>query len=616
MYAQIVFNLPVDGPFDYYIPPELNSEIKPGIRVGVSFGRRSCIGYVVGKSRYTQVKKVKPILRVIDRVPILDRLMLRITRRVADYYACSWGEAIESSIPLSLRKGKRIELKEQSCKMHRDSSWEIALLQGASEHRRWELYLREIGDNIRRDKGVIFLAPDKEQADFVQGEISQRLNIDVGLLHSQQSAKEELSQWIKIKQDKLRVVVGTRMAIFAPLPNLGLIIITEEQSPVYKQDSVPHYNAVGVAIIRAKIEMVKLILSSLSPSLESWYQAQKKRYKYILKDTQISVPQIKIIDLKRVGFTSGRRGMKLSITLEESIRKVIEQDGRILLFLNRRGFAIVAYCKNCGLVLRCPRCNANLILHFQNNKLLCHRCNYKTQSPRLCPQCNSGYISYSGLGTEKLESEISRIYPYVSIARLDKDERSIPEDARVVIATESIFRHTAKIKDFDLIGVISPDAVLNLPDFRAAERVFSVLFRLCRLTHKYLIIQTNFPNHYCFKALEQRRPAFFYEKELALRRQSELPPFNHIIMVSLRGRNKERVSSVTEELFNLLNTAGNSSIKVVTFSAQIPYKKRDRYYEQILIKTKRVIQAVRLLKDVLSNFHRSGIIITVDVDPI
>ena len=619
MYAKVVFNLPIEGPFDYFIPPAWEQNIKPGIRVGVSFGKRRCFGYVVGKVRDTQAKSVKPILRIIDHTPILDKIMLKITRQMADYYACSWGEAIEAAVPAGLRRGRRIELeakKEKSGKLSGGvKKGQILLLQDLTGQRRWEVYFREINHSLDAGGGIILLAPDKEQARFMQKKIKDKLNVEVGLFHSHRSAKEELKQWVELKQGRLRIVVGTRMAIFAPLTNLNLIIIEEEQSPVYKQDSVPHYNAVGVAKIRAKIQGARLILSSPTPMLETWYQARKDRIKYILKDNQIPTRQIKIIDLHRVGFIPQRKKIRLSISLEDAINHTLNQKGRVLLFLNRRGFAIFASCQNCGMVLRCPRCNANLILHFKNSKLICHGCNYQTQSPRICPNCNSGYIRYSGLGTEKLESELNRLFPQYSVARLDKDEEIIPEDAQIVVSTESIFKH--RLNNFDLIGVIWPDAVLNRPDFRAGEKVFALLLHLASLTSNSLIIQTNLPEHYCFQALAQRRIDLFYETELAFRRQSNLPPFNHIIMVKLRGRKEERVSFLAEELFNILNnTNKDRSIKIVSFSNTIPHKKRDKFYEQILIKARSVTKAVSFLKKMLVDFRRSGIIITVDVDPV
>jgi len=371
----------------------------------------------------------------------------------------------------------------------------------------------------------------------------------------------------------------------------------------------------GVAQIRTKIDGARLILFSRSPTLETWYQAKKGKIKYLLMNTEIPANQIKIIDLHRVGFIPQRRKIRISVSLEDAINKTLNQKGRVLLFLNRRGFAIFAHCQNCGMVLRCPRCNANLTLHFKNNELICHRCNYKTQSPRICPGCNSGYIHYSGLGTEKLESELSRLYPQVSIARLDKDENVTSDGTQIIIATEWIFKRP--LKNLDLIGIISPDTVLNRADFRAGERVFALLLYLASLTPNSLIIQTNFPEHYCFQALAQKRVDLFYETELVYRRQSSLPPFNHIIMVKLRGNKEERVSLTAEELFKILNEANkNKSIKIVSHSQQVPHKKRDRYYEQILIKTRSVPIAVNFLKKTLCDFRRSGIIVTVDVDPV
>ncbi|MFH1339160.1 MAG: primosomal protein N' [Candidatus Omnitrophota bacterium] len=616
MYAKIVFNLPIDGPFDYYIPPAWEQNLRPGMRARVSFGSRHCFGYVVGKAERTRVKNIKPVLKIIDDVPVLDKALLKLTRQVSDYYACSWGEAIETAIPTSLRKGKRIELDLAKKHKTKNKKAKTLLLQDLSRRKVWEIYPEEINKSLSAGEGVIFLTPDRESARLIQKEIRDRLNnVEVGLIHSYLSEKEELKQWLEARSGRTRVVVGTRMAIFAPLANLGLIIIEEEQSPVYKHDAVPHYNAVGVAEIRSGIEKAKLILSSPSPRLETWHRAKRGRIKYILKDAGIPAGQIKLIDMQRVGFIPQRRKLRISISLEDAINQALAREEKVLLFLNRRGFAIFARCQNCDAVLRCPRCNANLILHFKDGILICHRCNYKAQSPRVCPNCNSGYIRYSGLGTEKLESELCRIYPQTEIARLDKDEKTIPAGARILIATESIFKHPHVM--FDLVGVISLDALLNRPDFRAAEKVFDLLLRLACLSSNFLIIQTNFPGHYCFQALSQKNADSFYQTELKLRRESGLPPFNHIIAIKLRGRKEEKVADSAEELFNILNkTSRDKAIKIVSYSSSMPHKRRDRFYEQVLVKTKSVPEAVKFLKKSLSKFRRSGIIVTVDVDPV
>lgn len=616
MYARVVLNLPIEGPFDYFVPPAWESNLKPGVRAEISFGRRQRLGYVVGKAKRAQVKKVKPIFKIIDDAPVLDKALLKLTREVADYYACSWGEAIETAMPTSLRKGKRIELNVAKIHKAKNKKAEIILLQDLSGRKRWEVYLEEINKSVYAGEGVIFLTPDKESASLIRKEIKDRLNnVEVGLIHSYLSEKEELKQWLEMKSGRIRVVVGTRMAIFAPLANPGLIIIEEEQSPVYKHDAVPHYNAVGVAQIRVRLEGAKLILSSHSPRLESWYQAKRGKIKCILKDTEIPAGQIKIIDMHRAGIIPQRRKLRISISLEEAINQAISRRGRVLLFLNRRGFAIFLRCQNCGAVLRCPRCNANLILHFKNSMLVCHRCNYKARSPRVCPNCNSGYIRYSGLGTEKLESELSRIYPHMEIARLDKDEKAISTEAHILVATESIFKYPNVM--FDLVGVISLDTLLNRPDFRAAEKMFDLLLRLACLSSNSLVIQTNFAEHYCFQALAQKKIQFFYETELKLRRQSGLPPFKHIIIVKLRGRKEEKVARAGVELFDILNKANrNKAIKIASHSRSIPHKKRDRFYEQVSIKTRSVPEAVKFVKKCLSKFRRSGIIVTVDVDPV
>ncbi|MFC1658180.1 primosomal protein N' [Candidatus Omnitrophota bacterium] len=622
MYAKVVFNLPIEGPFDYAIPAAWGKSLKPGMRVSVSFGKRRRVGYAVGLSGQTQYKKlnslgIKPILDILDEgIPVLDRTMLEITREVAGYYACSWGEAIETAVPVSLRRGKKIRLSGRPAES-RDrvkKRADIALLQDVTGEKRWEIYFREISPVLNQGKAVILLAADRESAELIHKLIKERFSIEAGLLHSYQTAKNFLEQWIDLKSGRQRMVVGTRLAVFAPLARLGLIIIDEEQSQVYKQDSAPHYNAVGVARIRARIEGAKLILSSRCPTLETWHQARKGKIGYILEDAEFPACKTRIVDLRRVGFIPGRKKMRLSITLEDAIGQALKQNTRVLLFLNRRGFAISAVCQKCGMALRCPRCNANLTLHFKNNRLTCHRCNYAVESLKICPNCNSGYIHYSGLGTEKLESELHRIYPQFGISRLDKDQAVSPQDAGIIVSTESVFKYS--LENFGLVGVLWPDTALNLPDFRAAEKLYALLLRLSTLTSGSMVIQTNHPSHYCFQALVQGRTDSFYETELKFRRQSRLPPFRHLIIVSLRGRQRDRVNSAAEELFNILNNANkDKSIKVDSFSSQTPDKKRDNFYGQILLKVSLVPKAVSFLKKSLANFRRSGIIITVDVDP-
>ncbi|MFH1678538.1 MAG: primosomal protein N' [Candidatus Omnitrophota bacterium] len=616
MFAQVVFNLPVEGPFDYLVPAGWEQNLHPGMRVEVSFGKRCSLGYVTAKVRDSNAKGVKPILRIIDKSPILGTAMLKVTRQAASYYACSWGEIIEAAVPQGLRRSRKTEFQYSGGPQEKQlKKGNLMLLHDLRGEKRWDIYFQEIHNCLAAGQGVILLAPYKGSAEAIQKKIKDKLNMEVGLLHSYQAVKEELSQWLNIKNGRLRIVAGTRLAVFAPLINPGLIIVEDEGCAVYKQDSTPHYNAVGVARIRSKIEGVRLILFSRAPALEAWYEAKRGRIKYILRDEEIPARDIKIIDTKRVGFAPQKRRLKLSFALEAAINNTLNEKGRVLLFLNRRGFAIFASCSNCAKVLRCPRCNANLILHFESDRLICHRCNYQSQPPKICPNCNRGYIQYAGLGTEKLESELHRLYPQYSIARLDKDEQALSDEAQIIISTEAIFKQAGA--KFDLIGVIWPDAVLNLPDFRAAEKLFALLIHLACLSDKNMIIQTAFPEHYCFQSLSRKSLNLFYETELKFRRQSGLPPFKHIVIIRLRGAMEEKVSAAAEELFNILNNAlKDKSIKIVSFSAQVPHKKRDNFYEQILIKSGSAVKAAAFLKNILPGFRRWGIIVTVDVDPV
>jgi primosomal protein N' (replication factor Y) len=396
---------------------------------------------------------------------------------------------------------------------------------------------------------------------------------------------------------------------------LGLVIIDEEQDTVYKQDQVPHYHAKRVAFMRVNIDKAKLILGSTSPSLECFYLAKKSNLKYIFMPKARNFPEVKIINMRTVSsFT--KRNVIFSKYLEDSIISTLNSSGKALLFLNRKGFATIGTCIRCGIVLKCPRCSINLVYHFKDKKLNCHYCNFRREPPSICPECNSGYIRYSGLGTEKIESELARIFPQAKIERLDRQGSSGLNAADILISTESIIKGGEH--NFDLIGILAIDNSLNRVDFRSSEKTFGLLAGLLRLTEKKMIIQTYLPSHYCFKALETKDVNIFYDAELKQRRQLGFPPYQHIALVKLRGRKESRVREISEMLFERLQKSNktNKSIKVVSVNPRHPLKLRDNFYWQILIKSRSPLKITKFLKLNLKDFSHSGIIVTVDIDPL
>ncbi len=610
LYAKVVVGLPLEGPFDYSVPQELTKKIKVGMRVRVSFGARKIIGYVVGLSRHSTIKNLKPISELIDAAVILEKGLLLLTKELSDYYSCSWGEAIETALPQALRKGKRIPFISHNKDIAPGGMPEVILVHDLSGGSRWEIYLKAIKEALDNHKSVIILLPDMPSLLQAKERIISLFGIMPVLLYRKEP--QEIEEWLKIKRQETKIVLGTRAAIFAPLEDLGLVIIDEEDNFVYKQDQVPHYHAREVARMRIDIQKARLILGATAPSLESFYAARLAEFKYILLPRIKNFPEIKIIDTLQ---PHRKERDLLSRYTTDAILSTLNAGGKALLFLNRKGFATFAYCHNCGTLLKCPRCNINLVYHFKDNLLDCHYCNFKMAPPNICPACDSGYIKYSGTGTEKIESELARIFPQAKIKIWDAAERLNLKDTDIVVSSQNILKETDL--NFDLIAVISVDNALNRIDFRASEKTFALLAGLWGLTDKKMIIQTRLINHHCFRALQQRETDIFYDEELRHRRQLGFPPYQHLGLIKLRGKNEARVREMALRLFEKISAENKfKQVKVVSVNPAHPAKLRGNFYWQIFLKSRTPKKMSNFVKINLKKFPHSGIIVTADIDPL
>jgi primosomal protein N' (replication factor Y) len=613
LYAKVVLGIPVEGPFDYIVSQDLHKKIKVGVRVKVNFRTKDVIAYVMGISKTSNIKNLKPVLQVIDDAPVLNRNILLLTKRLSEYYCCSWGEAIETALPESLRKGKRIpNIKKQNILKTKGSS-EIILIHSLQEKEKWDVYISNIKEVLYNRRCVIFLSPDVNSALKAKDTISKATGEEPAVLYRKEP--KELDWWLRVKKGEFSIVVGTRSAVFAPLDSIGLIIIDEENDSVYKQEQVPHYHAREVAFMRARIEKAKVILGSASPSLESFYLAKKNKIKYIFIPRKPTFPEIKIIDIKSEYNLLRQKRTILSKFLEDTISSVLNVGGKILLFLNRKGFATQAWCQSCRQALKCPRCNINLVYHYKDNVLNCHYCNFKIEPPKICPNCNSGYIKYKGAGTEKIESELSRLFPQARIQNLDKQNNLDFKNVDIFIATSSIIKETGA--RFELIGALAIDNSLNRIDLRAGEKTFALLVGLLGLTEKKMVIQTSIPTHSCFQALLKKDINLFYEEELKQRKQLNFSPYKHMALLKLRGQKEAKVKEASFRLFEGLNKANRDrGIKIISVNIAQPSKLRGNYYWQILVSSDSAQRITKFLKINLKHFSHSGIIVTVDVDPL
>jgi primosomal protein N' (replication factor Y) len=606
------------------VPEEFRGKISAGARVLAPFGSQRKIGYVVKLAAKSGIRQLKSILKLVDEIPILDKNMLQLAKELSEYYCCSWGEAIETALPMALRKGKAVELESRPCGVEPGDLSNITLAHSLDVFGRWDkAYFGPVRDTLDKKKSVIILLPDKPAVLKAEKIIAANFACSIAVLS--RNHPDELQAWLKIKQGKADIVIGTRSAIFAPLNNLGLIIIDDEQAYGYKQDQMPHYHAREAAVMRAHIEKAKLILGSAMPSLESFYLSEKGSIAYQFIPRPKAFPEIKICDMKGLPIISSKKNIILSKYLADSIFEAIGQPvtaepgaGRekvkVLLFLDRLGFATTAFCFGCGKILKCQRCNINLVFHYDENILRCHYCGFKMPPPNLCPTCNAGYIRYTGAGTEKIESELARLFPQAQVKRLGSQDNINIDEADIFISTQSIIRGASL--NFGLIGVLGIDNSLNHVDFRAGEKAFDVLCGLAGLTDKKMVIQTSLPQHFVFLALLNKNHELFYKEELKQRKELDFPPYRHFALIKLRGSKEDKVASVSSALFNKFNTQQDKTIEFVSVNPSYPSKLRGNFCWQILARSKSAQKLSGFLKKNLKNFSHSGIIITVDMDPV
>ncbi|MCX5712545.1 MAG: primosomal protein N' [Candidatus Omnitrophica bacterium] len=551
------------------------------------------------------MKRIKPIIELLDINPILDEQMIILCRQIADFYCCSLGEMIETAIPDKLRQAKPIEFVLTAGKKTAGKG-SIEVLHCPDNAKRLEYYIQRIKTALGQDKSVILILSDVNKVVKAGGILQKELGQAPACLVRNQ--KTELDNWLNIKSGKERIVIGTRSAIFAPINSPDLIIMDEEDDPVYKQDQVPHYHARLAALLRVE-QGSDLILGSTMPSLESIYLREEEGAKYLNCHINNNT-QVQMIDASRQ-----RKGAILTRFMEDAIAESIAAKQKVLIFINRKGFATFAACNQCGFIYKCPRCNINLIYHYKENILGCHYCSYKTEPIKICPKCNAGYIRYSGSGVEKIESEISKIFPQAKIKILGDEPEVDINEADIFVATQIVLKKEGA--SFDLTGILSIDNTFNRPDFRSTEKAMRLLEGLLAITKKKMIIQTRNPQHHCLTALVKNDPEIFYKEELKERKQLKFPPYSHFILIKIRSPKEERAKLECSRLFETLKqTTVPAGIELINYAAAPVPKLRGNYYWQIMIKANQPKKCGLWIKKHLAGISHSGIIVTVDVDPI
>ena len=453
----------------------------------------------------------------------------------------------------------------------------------------------------------------------------------IAILHSKLSIRERYYEWEKIKNEEAKIIIGARSAIFAPVSNLGLIIIDEEHDQSYKSDMTPRYNAKEIAKYIAKINNIPLVLGSATPDLNTYYDAtQGKKELIVLKNraNNSKLPDVEIVDLKEE-IANGNRSM-LSNILVEKMKQNLENKKQTILFLNRRGYSTFVMCRDCGNTLKCKRCNITLTYHIKENKLKCHYCGYETKNVQECPKCNSKNIKYFGTGTQKLELEISKIFPSASIIRLDIDtitaqnthevilKKFKEENIDILIGTQMIVKGH-HFPNVTLVGAIAADSSLYIEDYRSNERTFQILTQVAGRAGREnndgeVIIQTYSPDNFAIICAKEQNYDKFYNEEIQFRRQLNYPPFCDIIKIEFNGVNELNVSKIAQNVYK--NLEKYKDLMYIYKPMPSPINKiRNRYRWRIIIKCKLNNKIINLINNSIQIKKTNNIKIMVDVNP-
>lgn len=509
------------------------------------------------------------------------------------------------------------------------------LLEGVTGSGKTEVYLHAISEALAKGRNALMLVPEISLTPQMVRQVKDRFGATVAVLHSGLSTGELYDEWRKIRRGQTRVVVGARSAVFAPLANIGLIVIDEEHESSYKQEDNPRYHARNVALWRCRYHHCPLLLGSATPSLWSRARAQKGVYQLLRltkRANKKKLPQVKLIDLKHVQFAGGQ--FDLSVELLTAIKERVARQEQVILMLNRRGFANFMLCRECGYVMKCPNCALSLTMHKDTGLMQCHYCGYSAPIPRRCPRCHSAQIRFLGTGTQKVQEELTKLLPGVRILRMDVDttrrkgsyKRILDafgaHRADILLGTQMI----AKGLDFPnvtLVGVVNADTGLWLPDYNASERTFELLTQVAGRAGRAektgtVLIQTYNPDHYAIKLAQTQDYERFYAYEMRVRHAGNYPPYYYTTLISVASRQEQNAAREAFRIKRQLQQNLHRQTIILGPTPSAISRLKNQYYYQILLKYKKESNLNALLHRVQEQAQRSrkyGLNIFIDNEP-
>jgi primosomal protein N' (replication factor Y) len=541
-----------------------------------------------------------------------------------------------SDVPARTLNPHQFQAYQQIEAALRGGTFHSFLLEGVTGSGKTEVYLKSIDATIALGRSALLLVPEIALTPAVAGQFFHRFGDRVAILHSAFHDAERAEQWRRIRNGMATVVVGTRSGVFAPVQNLGLVVIDEEHDASYKQQETPRYNGRDVAIVRARGAGAVVVLGSATPSLESRYNAERGKYTLIKLPERIEkrpMPDVEVIDMRHE-FLETRKLATFSRRLVETIDERLKSREQTMLLLNRRGFSSFVACRACGERLECVNCAVTLTFHRRDRRMLCHYCNYAQKVPSECPKCGSEYLNFIGTGSEKVEEELHRDFPEARIARMDRDTvsgkrhfESILHGFRdgnfdILVGTQMIAKGH-DIPNVTLVGIVSADVGLGLPDFRAAERTFQLLTQAAGRAGRgnlpgIVLIQTINPEHYAVRLASEQNYEGFYQKEIQFRKLMRYPPFAALANVLVRSQNQEDALAMSAELGRMLDPAPEGVKVMGPAEAPVPKLKSEFRYQLLLKAADR-----RILNETLRSLQRFAreqkwptTALVIDVDPL
>ncbi len=666
LFAEILLplgNMETNLIFTYQVPLELENKISIGDPVIVPFRNGEAAGYVLGFCPDPGIQ-TKSILKKNSGWVSLSKEVMNLSEWIAKHYLSSRWSALKGFVfPLD---GKVLSEQEnhpqveslsdskhalsdnavcltseqaaavnQVCDALGKVSFQGFLLHGVTGSGKTEVYLRCVEKVVSSGRQAVVLVPEIPLSFQVSQKFQEKFGSLVAVLHSKMTQKELRIEKNLIFLGEKKIVIGPRMALFAPVKNLGLIVMDEEHDSSYKQDQNPRYQTFKIAQKLAEQENAVLLLGSATPSLEAYYLTQTENFSLLTLSSRYMdrpLPEIQVVDMREKNI---KQRFPFTLRLLDEMEQTLAAGNQVILFLNRRGFSPFVLCMDCGYTFQCPYCSISLTFHIENALLTCHYCSYRIRSPHSCPKCESYSLTYRGFGTQRLEEEIKKYFPRVKVLRLDRDTASkkgeiqriissfSKKEVQILIGTQLVAKGF-NFPDVSLVGILYADQMFHFPDFRAGEKTFQLLTQVAGRAGRgeakgKVILQTFDPEHPVIEAVRKQDYLSFYREELETRRRSGYPPFVHIAHFLLEGEQEDKVGKQSEALKNFLSDEFAGDFVFLGPSPAPISKIKKRFRWHFLVKSHRFEDLLPIGEKAYSwhaDQKERKIRLIVDVDPV